>query len=176
VCVCVLRKARALTLIHLLSIRFVLMYILHKNTVSAQSTPYHVGSCTGHSFFWLFDLIYLRSKMQDLLQVRSIMFMKWHIRLWTDHSFFNLLHLLYSTPKKKNAGFAQSTPYHVYAFVFPMNKLVYLGMFVFVNMWTISIHDGNFIAKVVFPFLLFFSSPFSPTKHSIPRVQGGEDS
>ena len=54
---------------------------------------------------------------------------------WASHAFHPL------------DGFAQSTPYHIYAFLFPMNKLVYLGMFVFVNMWTISIHDGNFISK-----------------------------
>ena len=42
---------------------------------------------------------------------------------------------------------AQSTPYHIFAFLWPMNKLVYLGMFVFVNIWTISIHDGNFVSK-----------------------------
>jgi len=54
---------------------------------------------------------------------------------WASHAFHPL------------DGFALSTPYHVYAFMIPMNKLVYLGMFVFVNMWTISIHDGNFISK-----------------------------
>jgi len=41
-------------------------------------------------------------------------------------------------------GFAQSIPYHIYVFLFPMHKWAYLGMFVFVNFWTISIHDGNF--------------------------------
>eukprot|EP00960_Hanusia_phi_P014822 438818-Hanusia_phi.AAC.1 len=62
-------------------------------------------------------------------------------------------------------GFLQSTPYHMYAFLFPMNKVMgcgrgrcllvvltsprqvlYLGMFIFVNMWTISIHDGWFVS------------------------------
>jgi lathosterol oxidase len=41
-------------------------------------------------------------------------------------------------------GFLQSCPYHVYIFLFPMNKWVYLGLFVFVNFWTVSIHDGDF--------------------------------
>lgn len=54
---------------------------------------------------------------------------------WASHAFHPL------------DGFAQSTPYHIFAFIIPMNKLVYLGMFVFVNMWTISIHDGNFFSK-----------------------------
>lgn len=38
-------------------------------------------------------------------------------------------------------GFAQSAPYHIFAFFFPFNKWIYLGMYVFVNMWTVSIHD-----------------------------------
>jgi len=44
-------------------------------------------------------------------------------------------------------GFAQSTPYHAFVFLFPMNKLVYLLLFVFVNCWTISIHDGVFVSR-----------------------------
>ncbi|XP_038561665.1 lathosterol oxidase-like isoform X1 [Micropterus salmoides] len=41
-------------------------------------------------------------------------------------------------------GFLQSLPYHVYPFVFPLHKVVYLSLFVFVNIWTISIHDGDY--------------------------------
>eukprot|EP01117_Protostelium_nocturnum_P003702 TRINITY_DN14983_c0_g1_i3.p1 TRINITY_DN14983_c0_g1~~TRINITY_DN14983_c0_g1_i3.p1 ORF type:complete len:275 (+),score=50.84 TRINITY_DN14983_c0_g1_i3:135-959(+) len=39
-------------------------------------------------------------------------------------------------------GFAQSLPYHIYAYIFPFNKFVYIALFVVVNYWTISIHDG----------------------------------
>jgi lathosterol oxidase len=41
-------------------------------------------------------------------------------------------------------GFAQSFPYHVYPFLFPLHKGVYLGLFVFVNIWTVMIHDGDY--------------------------------
>ncbi|OQV17564.1 Lathosterol oxidase [Hypsibius exemplaris] len=41
-------------------------------------------------------------------------------------------------------GFVQSLPYHIYVFLFPMHKWTYLGLFVFVNVWTVSIHDGNY--------------------------------
>lgn len=41
-------------------------------------------------------------------------------------------------------GFLQSIPYHIYVFLFPMHKYVFLFMFVFVNFWTVSIHDGDF--------------------------------
>uniref|UniRef100_A0A8D0HSR4 Sterol-C5-desaturase n=2 Tax=Sus scrofa TaxID=9823 RepID=A0A8D0HSR4_PIG len=40
-------------------------------------------------------------------------------------------------------GFLQSLPYHIYPFVFPLHKVVYLGLYILVNIWTISIHDGN---------------------------------
>lgn len=39
-------------------------------------------------------------------------------------------------------GFAQSLPYHIFVFLFPLNKYVYLAAYVGVNFWTVSIHDG----------------------------------
>jgi len=41
-------------------------------------------------------------------------------------------------------GFLQSLPYHIYPFVFPLHKGLYLGLFLFVNIWTVSIHDADF--------------------------------
>lgn len=41
-------------------------------------------------------------------------------------------------------GFMQSLPYHVYPFLFPLHKVTYLGLYIFVNVWTISIHDGDY--------------------------------
>lgn len=41
-------------------------------------------------------------------------------------------------------GFMQSIPYHIYPFLFPLHKVVYLGLYVFVNIWTVSIHDGDY--------------------------------
>ncbi|KAH9509229.1 Lathosterol oxidase [Bulinus truncatus] len=41
-------------------------------------------------------------------------------------------------------GFLQSLPYHIYPFLFPLHKVTYLGLFLFVNIWTVSIHDGDF--------------------------------
>eukprot|EP00055_Hartaetosiga_balthica_P007319 m.24968 g.24968 ORF g.24968 m.24968 type:complete len:277 (-) comp5715_c0_seq1:61-891(-) len=42
-------------------------------------------------------------------------------------------------------GFCQSIPYHVYVFLFPMHKLLYLGLFVIVNVWSVAIHDELFL-------------------------------
>ncbi|CAL8126806.1 unnamed protein product [Orchesella dallaii] len=47
-------------------------------------------------------------------------------------------------------GFLQSLPYHLYVFLFPMHKYLYLVMFLFVNFWTVSIHDGDFRVPKIF--------------------------
>ncbi|XP_077985753.1 lathosterol oxidase-like [Glandiceps talaboti] len=51
-------------------------------------------------------------------------------------------------------GFLQSAPYHIYPFLFPLHKYVYLALFVFVNIWTVSIHDGDYrVPKSLKPFI-----------------------
>jgi len=40
-------------------------------------------------------------------------------------------------------GFAQSLPYHVFAYFIPLNKYLYLSLFLLVCTWTVSIHDGK---------------------------------
>ncbi|KAK5654146.1 hypothetical protein OQA88_7577 [Cercophora sp. LCS_1] len=44
-------------------------------------------------------------------------------------------------------GFAQSVPYHVFPFIFPLQKFAYVALFVFINFWTIMIHDGEYYAN-----------------------------
>ena len=39
-------------------------------------------------------------------------------------------------------GWLQSMPYHIFVFIFPLHKIAYLMLFAFVQVWTISIHDG----------------------------------
>lgn len=41
-------------------------------------------------------------------------------------------------------GFAQSLPYHIYPFLFPLHKGMYLILFVFVNLWSVGIHDNDY--------------------------------
>ena len=43
-------------------------------------------------------------------------------------------------------GFAQSIPYHVFPFVFPLQKFTYVFLFMFINIWTVAIHDGEYVA------------------------------
>jgi lathosterol oxidase len=44
-------------------------------------------------------------------------------------------------------GYAQSIPYHVFPFLFPLQKFAYVGLFIFISIWTILIHDGEYIAE-----------------------------
>ncbi|KKK13227.1 hypothetical protein P175DRAFT_0427513 [Aspergillus ochraceoroseus IBT 24754] len=41
-------------------------------------------------------------------------------------------------------GWSQSVPYHVFPFVFPLQKTAYLMLFAFVTVWTVIIHDGEY--------------------------------
>merc|ERR1712098_964112 len=44
-------------------------------------------------------------------------------------------------------GWAQSLPYHVFPFIFPLQKIAYLALFFFVQVWTVFIHDGEYVAN-----------------------------
>ncbi|EEP78299.1 C-5 sterol desaturase [Uncinocarpus reesii 1704] len=41
-------------------------------------------------------------------------------------------------------GWAQSLPYHIFPFIFPLQKFAYVALFVAINVWTILIHDGEY--------------------------------
>ncbi|KAF9223437.1 hypothetical protein BS17DRAFT_781852 [Gyrodon lividus] len=42
-------------------------------------------------------------------------------------------------------GYLQSVPYHLFIVFFPLHRWLYLGLFVFVNFWSILIHDSDMI-------------------------------
>jgi lathosterol oxidase len=44
-------------------------------------------------------------------------------------------------------GYAQGIPYHLFPFLFPLQKFAYVALFIFVNMWTILIHDGEYVTE-----------------------------
>ncbi|KAJ6570104.1 fatty acid hydroxylase [Mycena vulgaris] len=60
-------------------------------------------------------------------------------------------------------GFAQGFPYHIFVFLFPMHRLLYLGLFVIVNCWTILIHDSDMITG--HPLEKFINGPAHHTLH-----------
>ncbi|OWZ01640.1 C-5 sterol desaturase [Phytophthora megakarya] len=43
-------------------------------------------------------------------------------------------------------GYIQSLPYHFYIMLFPIHRGLFLALFVAVNFWTISIHDGFYLS------------------------------
>ncbi|KAJ5736988.1 uncharacterized protein N7483_002113 [Penicillium malachiteum] len=43
-------------------------------------------------------------------------------------------------------GWAQSLPYHIFPMLFPLQKCAYLGLFVFVTLWTVLIHDAEYLS------------------------------
>ncbi|KAG8981260.1 c-5 sterol desaturase [Tulasnella sp. 425] len=42
-------------------------------------------------------------------------------------------------------GYLQSVPYHAFIFIFPLQRVLYLVLFVAVNFWSIFIHDSEMI-------------------------------
>ncbi|KAJ7352369.1 fatty acid hydroxylase [Mycena albidolilacea] len=62
-------------------------------------------------------------------------------------------------------GFAQSIPYHLFVFLFPMHRLLYLGIFGIVNFWAIFIHDSDMITG--HPLEKFINGPAHHTLHHI---------
>lgn len=44
-------------------------------------------------------------------------------------------------------GWAQSLPYHIFPFIFPLQKFAYVLLFIAINVWTIMIHDGEYVAN-----------------------------
>lgn len=43
-------------------------------------------------------------------------------------------------------GYMQSLPYHIFPFIFPLHKVAYVVLFAFVNIWTVLIHDGEYLS------------------------------
>ena len=41
-------------------------------------------------------------------------------------------------------GYLQSCPYHLFIFLFPLHRLLYLGLFVFVNFWSIFVSRRSY--------------------------------
>ncbi|AET37725.1 C-5 sterol desaturase Ecym_1501 [Eremothecium cymbalariae DBVPG len=72
-------------------------------------------------------------------------------------SVYKLLHKkhhkwLVCTPYASHAfhpvdGYIQSLPYHMYPFLFPLHKVLYLILFTFVNLWTVMIHGSEFLTN-----------------------------
>ncbi|KIK10176.1 hypothetical protein K443DRAFT_670803 [Laccaria amethystina LaAM-08-1] len=62
-------------------------------------------------------------------------------------------------------GYLQSVPYHLFIFLFPLHRLLYLGLFVAVNFWSIFIHDSDMITGHAFEKII--NGPAHHTLHHL---------
>ncbi|KAE9400006.1 fatty acid hydroxylase [Gymnopus androsaceus JB14] len=97
------------------------------------------------------------------------------IHRWLHHPLLYKLHKphhkwIIPTPFASHAfhpvdGYLQGLAYHLFVFIFPMHRILYLGLFVAVNFWTIFIHDSDMITG--HPLENFINGPAHHTLHHI---------
>ncbi|KAK6454010.1 C-5 sterol desaturase [Scheffersomyces xylosifermentans] len=126
------------------------------------TTPFFLGEINGYSFLYMnidestggWKAVWLQIPSFILFTDCGIYF----IHRWLHWpAVYKALHKphhkwIVCTPFASHAfhpvdGFAQSLPYHVFPFLFPLHKVLYLGLFVFVNFWTVMIHDGQYLSN-----------------------------
>ena len=94
-------------------------------------------------------LFFIGSIIFFLLFTDCLIFWIHYVLHWKFlYTHFHATHHLFKYPSPFSAiafdpfdGFFQSFPYHLYTFLFPFWNWGYLMMFVFVQVWTVSIHD-----------------------------------
>uniref|UniRef100_A0A8C8F5N8 Fatty acid hydroxylase domain-containing protein n=1 Tax=Oncorhynchus tshawytscha TaxID=74940 RepID=A0A8C8F5N8_ONCTS len=89
------------------------------------------------------------SKLYDHVEESTMVIQRGHMFHMLSH--FHKPHHVWKipTPFASHAfhpldGFLQGLPYHIYPFLFPLHKVLYLALYIFVNIWTVSIHDGDY--------------------------------
>ncbi|CAG8517882.1 18229_t:CDS:10, partial [Acaulospora morrowiae] len=127
---------------------------------SLVTVPWFLGEVRGHSK--LYDDISDYGWQYGLFSIVLFLFFTdmciYWIHRWLHHPLiYKTLHKAHHrwiipTPYSSHAfhpldGYFQSCPYHLFVYIFPLQKWIYIGLFVFVNIWTIMIHDGQFISS-----------------------------
>ncbi|GAA5875366.1 hypothetical protein JCM8547_003216 [Rhodosporidiobolus lusitaniae] len=62
-------------------------------------------------------------------------------------------------------GYLQSVPYHLACYLFPIHKYLFIGLFSFVNLWSIFIHDSDMICG--HPLEHYINGPAHHTLHHL---------
>ncbi|KAM0752480.1 hypothetical protein T439DRAFT_287259 [Meredithblackwellia eburnea MCA 4105] len=62
-------------------------------------------------------------------------------------------------------GYLQSVPYHMCCYMFPIHKYMFVGLFTFVNIWSIFIHDSDMLSDS--PLIHYINGPAHHTLHHI---------
>ncbi|KAJ1787818.1 c-5 sterol desaturase, partial [Coemansia sp. RSA 1938] len=129
-------------------------------TITLMTVPWIMGQLHGYSMVYKewskFGYVYL-----GVSAVMFILFtdfcIYWVHRLEHHPLVYANCHKLHHkwivcTPYASHAfhpvdGYLQSLPYHMAVFIFPMHEYVYLALFAFVNVWSVMIHDGEYMAS-----------------------------
>ena len=124
--------------------------------MSLLTVPWFMLECNGHS-----KLYYTKPNMTRwtiLKEIAAFIFFTdcgvyWAHRWLHWPKVYRALHKphhkwLVCTPFASHSfhpldGYGQSISYHIYPMIMPLQKFIYLGLFTFVNFWTVMIHDGN---------------------------------
>lgn len=62
-------------------------------------------------------------------------------------------------------GYLQSVPYHAACYMFPIHKYMFIGLFSFVNLWSIFIHDSDMLCD--HPLEHYINGPAHHTLHHL---------
>ncbi|KAK4055017.1 c-5 sterol desaturase [Microbotryomycetes sp. JL221] len=62
-------------------------------------------------------------------------------------------------------GYLQSVPYHFACYLFPIHKYMFIGLFTFVNLWSILIHDSDMLCGHAFEH--YINGPAHHTLHHL---------
>ncbi|BGP41216.1 c-5 sterol desaturase [Rhodotorula kratochvilovae] len=62
-------------------------------------------------------------------------------------------------------GYLQSVPYHMACYMFPIHKYLFIGLFSFVNLWSIFIHDSDMLCG--HPLEHYINGPAHHTLHHL---------
>ncbi|KAK5109505.1 hypothetical protein LTR62_006957 [Meristemomyces frigidus] len=152
-------------------IRMEISQTLHSIPIMAIFTvPFFVAEVRGHS--WMYDSATNPGFSHPMLQI----FGTWYnwlqfplFIMFTDFGIYWIHRGLHSkflykrlhkphhkwimpTPYASHAfhpldGYAQSVPYHLFPFIFPLQKFAYIALFTFIQIWTVMIHDGEYVAN-----------------------------
>ncbi|PWN29737.1 hypothetical protein BDZ90DRAFT_225992 [Jaminaea rosea] len=128
--------------------------------LTLMTLPWFVGEVRGYSMLYTkvsdFGLAYTIFSVPFFL-VFTDACIYWVHRLEHHPKVYKHIHKphhkwLVPTPFASHAfhpldGYFQSLPYHIFVFLFPLHRFVYMGLFVFVNCWSILIHDSDVIVN-----------------------------
>ncbi|GBC19700.2 C-5 sterol desaturase [Rhizophagus irregularis DAOM 181602=DAOM 197198] len=130
---------------------------------SIVTVPWFLGEVRGYSA--LYDDINQYGLLYAVFSIFGFLFFTdmciYWIHRWLHHPLiYKHLHKAHHrwiipTPFSSHAfhpldGYLQSVPYHIFVYLFPLHKFLYISLFIFVNLWTIMIHDGEFLSTGTF--------------------------